>query len=257
VALGSLQLGTRTGETSLDRVDRRLLDAVVPLIAAVVHAARLTDELRTERNRVVEATQTERRRLRQELHDGLGPSLTGVGLGLEAAQNGPLAQERATAELLSRLRAEVAGSLEEIRRIIEDLRPVSLDGADLVTALRARTATAADSGMVVRLEVQPQLPPLPPEVETALFRIADEALTNVVRHAAARTCTVTLSATDRVLLTIEDDGLGFAGPRPGGVGLGSMQERAERLGGQVSVERRTPGTRVAAELPLADATVSS
>lgn len=255
--LGTLRLGNRRGEASLGKADRMLLEAVVPLIAAVVHAQRLTDELRAERNRVVGATEAERHRLRQELHDGLGPSLTGVGLGLEAAQASPLASEPATADLLSRLRTEVAGSLEEIRRIIEDLRPVSLDGADLVTALRRRTSAAADSGLVTRLEVQPDLPPLLPQVETALFRIADEALTNVVRHARARTCTVRVSATDRVLLSVEDDGVGYAGPRAGGVGLGSMQDRAERLGGRLSVERRCPGTVVTAELPLEIVTVTA
>ena len=255
--LGALRLGTRRGEASLGRADRQLLEAVVPLIAAVVHAARLTGQLRDERNRVVEATQAERRRLRQELHDGLGPSLTGVGLGLEAAQSQPLAEEPATAELLRRLRAEVAGSLEEIRRIIEDLRPVSLDGADLVTALRRRVSAAADGGLVTRLDVRLELPPLPAETEIALFRIADEALTNVVRHAGADSCTVTLSVADMVRLTVEDDGVGFDQPRAGGVGIGSMRERAERLGGRVSVERRTPGTVVTAELPLPDRAVSA
>jgi signal transduction histidine kinase len=248
--LGELRLGTRRGETALGRADRQLLEAVVPLIAAVVHTSRLTDELRAERNRVVEATQAERRRLRQELHDGLGPSLTGVGLGLEAAQAGPLSTDPRTAELLDRLRTEVAASLEEIRRIIEDLRPASLDGADLVTALRRRTSVAADAGLVVHLELGSDLPALPPDVETAVFRIADEALTNVVRHARATTCTVTLSADDTLTLTVADDGVGFDGPRPGGVGIGSMQERAGRLGGRLRVERRTPGTVVTAELPL-------
>jgi signal transduction histidine kinase len=255
--LGTLRLGSRRGEEALGKADRHLLEAVVPMIAAVVHAERLTDELRAERNRVVGATEAERTRLRQDLHDGLGPSLTGIGLGLEAAGNSPMAAEPATAELLRRLRLEVAGSLEEIRRIIEDLRPVSLDGADLGTALRRRISAAADSGLVTRLEVQPDLPPLTAVLETALFRIADEALTNVVRHAQARSCTVRLTVADSALLTVVDDGVGFAGPRPGGVGLGSMQERAERLGGRLSVERRTPGTIVSAELPLDQAVVSA
>lgn len=248
--LGSLRLGTRRGEAALGRADRQLLEAVIPLIAAVVHSSRLSDELLAERNRVVEATQAERRRLRSELHDGLGPSLTGVGLGLEAAQAGPLATDAGTAELLRRLRAEVAASLEEIRRIIEDLRPVSLDGADLATALRRRISAAADAGLEVRLTTG-DLPRLPADVEVALFRIADEALTNTVRHAAARTCAVTVATgADTVRLTVEDDGVGFAGPRPGGVGLGSMRDRAERLGGRLSVDRRTEGTVVTVDLPL-------
>jgi signal transduction histidine kinase len=232
------------------------------LIAAVVHAARLSDALRGERNRVLEATEAERRRLRQELHDGLGPSLTGVGLGLEAAQSGPFAGDP---ELLARLRTEVASSLEEIRRIIEDLRPVSLDGADLVTALEQRVSAASAAGVDVRLVVDGPLPPLPPEVETAAFRIADEALNNVVRHAGARRCTVSVSAGPSLLVVVADDGVGCdsgpaAGSPPGspaagpdcraGVGLGSMRERAERLGGTFALEPRQPGTAVVAELPL-------
>jgi signal transduction histidine kinase len=261
--LGVLRAGSRRGEPTLGRADRQLLDTVVPLIAAVVHTARLSDELRGQRNRVLEATEAERRRLRQELHDGLGPSLTGVGLGLEAAQSGPFAGDP---ELLARLRTEVASSLEEIRRIIEDLRPVSLDGADLVTALERRVSAASAAGVVVRLVVDGPLPPLPPEVETAAFRIADEALNNVVRHAGARHCTVTLSAGSSLRLVVADDGVGLDSARAagdasgdraggaewrGGVGLGSMRERAERLGGSFALESCHPGTAVVAELPLA------
>jgi signal transduction histidine kinase len=249
--LGELQVGTRRGESALSRADRQLLDTVTPLIAAVVHADRLAQDLRAERNRVVEATEAERRRLRQDLHDGLGPSLTGIGLGLEAAQAGVPEDDPAAAELLRRLRAEVAASLEETRRIIEDLRPVTLDGADLRTALRRRTSVAADSGLEVRLDAEP-LPQLPPDVETAAFRIADEALTNVVRHASATACTVAVATGDGVLrISVTDDGVGGAAARAGGVGLGSMRERAERIGGRLTVAGGPGGgTRVTAELPL-------
>jgi signal transduction histidine kinase len=261
-SLGELRVGTRRGEAGLGRADRQLLDTVTPLIAAVVHAVRLSDDLRTERNRVVEATESERRRLRQELHDGLGPSLTGIGLGLEAAQSRPAAADPGTQELLGRLRTEVASSVEEIRRIIEARRPVSLDGADLVTALRRRTAVAAESGLEVRLAVD-ELPALPADVETAAFRIADEAINNVVRHASASRCIVSLSVADGVLtLEVSDDGVGAAGQRDGGVGLESMRDRAERLGGHLTLTpnpgtknpgTKNPGTRVVAHLPLTPA----
>jgi signal transduction histidine kinase len=166
---------------------------------------------------------------------------------LEAAQSGPFAGDP---ELLRRLRTEVASSLEEIRRIIEDLRPVSLDGADLVTALEHRVSAASAAGVDVRLVVDRPLPPLPPEVEIAAFRIADEALNNVVRHAGAQHCTVSVSAGASLLVVVADDGVGGVADSRAGVGLGSMRERAERLGGTFALEPRHPGTAVVAELPL-------
>ena len=254
-ALGHLRVGRRRGETALGRADRQLLDTVTPLIAAVVHADRLTADLTAERNRVVGATQAERRRLRQELHDGLGPSLTGIGLGLEAAAARPLAEhDPGSAELLGRLRTEVAAALDETRRIIEDLRPVSLDGSDLFTALRRRVELAGASGIAFTTALPGSPPVLTPDLETALFRIADEALTNVVRHSGAHRCTVRLDVGDTARLVIEDDGVGIVArePRtgPGGVGLGSMRERAERLGGHLEVSTTGHGTKVVAEIPL-------
>ncbi len=249
-ALGELRVGTRRGEP-LTRADRTLLDTVTPLIAAVVHAVALADDLAEERNRVLAATDTERSRLRQELHDGLGPSLTGIGLGLEAAQSGALADDPRAAALLARLRSEVTAALEETRRIIDDLRPVSLDDTDLVTAIRRRSHAAGASGLTVTVLVPRSLPRLAPDLETAAFRIFEEALTNVVRHARASHCQVRLEADDALRLTVEDDGIGLQGsPTDAGVGLWSMGDRAERLGGTVVLTPLEPGTRVEAVLPL-------
>jgi signal transduction histidine kinase len=231
--LGTLAVGGRTGEKRLGRADRRLLEAVLPLVAAVWRAE--------------QATGDERARLRRELHDGLGPSLTGVGLGLEAlASRSPDGDE-----LVARLRVEVASALAETRRIIEDLRPAALEAEDLVGALRRRADGLRDAvGLDVELVVTDGLPVLAPELESAAYRIADEALTNVVRHAEAHHCTVTVAHdAGRLRLSVADDGVGFPGPRNGGVGLGSMRERAERLGGFFEVGRQRVGTLVVAELP--------
>ena len=249
--LGELRVGTRRGEP-LGRADRALLETVTPLIAAVVHAVRLAEDLRAERNRVVAATERERSRLRQELHDGLGPSLTGIGLGLEAAQSSGLPPR--ALELVTRLRDEVTAALEETRRIIDDLRPAPLDDGDLVAALRHRVDTAAAAGLAVSLRVEGALPLLPPDVEAAAFRIVEEALTNVVRHAQASTCTVTVRADGELRVTVDDDGVGLTGtelrPRRGGVGLWSMRDRAARLGGTLEVRPLTRGTRIGLVLPL-------
>jgi signal transduction histidine kinase len=255
--LGVLAVAPRRGEHRLGKADERLLDAVAPLIAAVVHAERLAADLRAERARVVTATDAERRRLRQELHDGLGPSLTGVGLGLEAVETRTPGADPHTAELLGRLRSEVSAALHEIRRIIDDLRPAVFDELDLVTALRRRSEQITMSGALRVDFAAPAVPPrLAPECETAIYRIADEALTNVVRHAAASRCDVLLHVDGTVRLVVTDDGIGMIervnGPGPGGVGLTSMRQRAERLGGTLTVERRSPGTAIVVDLPAGD-----
>lgn len=244
--LGSLVVPPRTGESKLAAADLRLIEAVAPLVAAVVHAEQLNADLDRERERVVAATTAERKRLRQELHDGLGPSLTGVGLGLEAAARNP------DPELIGRIHAEVGSALEEVRRIIDDLKPVALDDADLATALRHRIDQLNATGMVdAALDVPAsRIGDIPESVASAAYRIVDEALTNVVRHASARHCRLRIDVGDQLGLTITDDGVGPGTGRADGVGLTSMRERAERLGGAFAISAGNPGTIVTARIPL-------
>jgi signal transduction histidine kinase len=246
--VGELLIGERPGGAGLGRSGERVVDAVSPLIAAVLHAVQVAEELRGQQERVVAATRTERIRLRQELHDGLGPALTGIGLGLEAlASKVPPGGE----ELVSRLRSEVAGSLEETRRIIDDLRPSALDDGDLEAALRRRAEVLEASGIGVDVDLAPDLPALPAAVAAAVFRIAEEALTNVVRHSAAGHARLALYRTGaEVVLEVEDDGCGPGSEREGGVGIGSMRDRAERLEGSFEIMPADPGTRVRVALPL-------
>lgn len=250
-AVGVLRLAARPGETHLPAPDRQLVDALSPLVAAVLHAVELTAALRVEQERVVVATQTERARLRQELHDGLGPSLTGIGLGLEALQ-----AKVGASELVDRLRAETAASLDEVRRIIDGLRPGALETADLLSLLRIRAQHLSSmTPLRVSVDAPDRLPVLPPAIETAALRVVDEALTNVVRHAAATTCTVTVTLEDVLRIEVRDDGRGYDGPRPGGVGVASMQARAEQLGGRCDV-LGGQGTTVQLVLPVAEVPVA-
>jgi len=246
--VGELRVALRSGEKRARREDRELLDAVAPFVAAVVRSVDLAQQVQVEQQRVVAATEAERSRLRHDLHDGLGPSLTGIGLGLEAAQS---ADPDRAAAILTRLRQEVAAALDEVRRIIDDLHPGALEQADLLSLLRAK-AEDLTSGTPVRVTVDApdDLPPLPPEVEGAAWRVVEEALTNVVRHAGATSCRVTLHVDEVLRLEVVDDGRGYAGPREGGVGLGSMELRATRLGGRFGIAAADPGTRVTLELPL-------
>jgi signal transduction histidine kinase len=246
--LGELRASPRTGESALGKADRALLQAVAPMVAAIRHATHLTDQVQFERTRVVKATQSERTRLRQELHDGLGPSLTGIGLGLEAVEQ--RTTDPAARAIVARLREEVMSALEETRRLIEGLRPAVLDSHDLAGALQRRAEQASGENLAVTLRLAEPLPLLPPDVEAAAFRIADEALSNVVRHSHASVATIELTADTWLHLTVVDDGVGVTGPRPGGVGLESMRSRAEQLGGRFRIDSRPGHTEISADLPL-------
>jgi len=255
--LGELRIAWRTpGEPYTDG-DRRLLAALAPQVAVVVLALELAEALEAERDRVVAATRRERDRLRRDLHDGLGPSLAGVGLGLQALQDVRAAGDETAADaLLTRIREEVTTAVGEIRRIVDDLRPAVLDNARLPDAVR-RDAASFAAGAHIDVSVDAaDLPVLTPEVETAAYRITQEALTNVVRHSGARHAQVTLAATDDVLtVTVADDGQGMDTAGDGGVGLLSMQQRAEALSGTLRVDSTGGGTTLVATLPLQDGVV--
>jgi signal transduction histidine kinase len=248
--LGALAVEVRRGEASLGAADVRLLTAVAPLVAVIVHAVTLAGELRVAQTRLREATESERQRLRQDLHDGLGPSLTGIGLGLEAMESatGPRADE-----MLARLRTEVTRSLDEVRRIIDDLRPGAFDDDGLLEALRGRvTHFRQRTGLHVDLDA-PRAVDVCPEVEVTAYRIVEEALTNVVKHAHAQSCSIRISIDDHLHLVVTDDGVGLSaanGSNGSGVGMRSMQERAERIGGRFLASDLAPGTQIAVDLPV-------
>ena len=247
--VGTLCVAERHAGEPFTPGDRRLLAALAPQVAAVVRALELTRSLERERDRVLTATHAERDRIRRDLHDGLGPSLAGISLGVQAVQ-AHLGEQ--ADPLLTRLREEVDAAVGEVRRILDGLRPGALDDVGFVAAVR-RHADALAPSVPVRVTAE-ELPPLPPDVETAAYRIAQEALTNVARHAGARSAEVGLRARGgRLEVAVADDGAGFA---PGGddgaagVGLGSMRTRARAVGGELTVTSGPQGTRVVAGLPL-------
>jgi signal transduction histidine kinase len=252
--LGTLSVGPRRGEPTVTAGDARLLEALAPHLAVVVRSRRLTEDLSRERERVVAATLAERERLRQDLHDGIGPSLSGIALGLEAADKA-LNRDPATAhDLIARSRAEAKSAVREIRRVIDGLRPSALDRKGLADAVR-ETASGLGFGRAggpeFALEVD-DLPALAAPVEETAYRIVAESLTNVVRHSGAQTCRVRLARSDgELLVAIQDDGGGLQDSHGDGVGLESMRRRASEIGGHVSFELAHPhGTLVTALLPL-------
>ena len=181
----------------------------------------------------IAAREEERRRLRRELHDGLGPTLTGIAFAADAAAN-PIDTDPGVERLLTSLRRDSRTALADVRRIVDDLRPPALDELGLVGALRQRAdqfSWRADGASVhVQLDVPDEVPALPAAIEVATYRIATEALTNVVRHSRATGAVVRLRCDERLDLSITDDGPPNGAWAPG-VGLHAMRERAAELGG--------------------------
>jgi len=248
--VGELRVAARRpGQFYTNSDEARLLAALALQVAVVVRALELTEALEAERDRVLAATTTERDRLRADLHDGLGPSLSGVGLGLQAlADTLDGADRAASTVLLDRIREEVAMAVADIRSIIDGLRPIALDTLGLPDAIRRHVETISAA---VPVEVaETDLPALPPQVENAAYRITTEALSNAARHAEADYVQVTLAAPDGSLqVTIADDGHGV-GTATAGVGLTSMRRRAEALGGHLDMTSGPTGTTITATLPL-------
>jgi signal transduction histidine kinase len=223
-------------------------------IAVVRNRLFQVDLLARSRERVVAAREEERRRLRRELHDGLGPSLAALGLKLDLARELSRTEPARIEPLLGELRADVRAVLAQIRTLARDLRPPSLDALGLVGAIREQVNASVGPGQVgpvMVMEAPERLPALPAAVEVAAYRIVIEAITNVIRHAGAERCEVRLAIEDDALvLTVTDDGGGMQG-RASGVGTRSMHERAAEVGGEVAFEPGVDGgTRVTARLPF-------
>jgi signal transduction histidine kinase len=234
--------------------DEPLVDEVTRELAACVEAASVHEDLLRSRAALVGTREEERRRLRRDLHDGLGSALTGVVLKLQAAGSLlPAGAERAQA-LLEQAETSARGALDDVRRLLYELRPPNLDELGLEGAIRSEAAQlAAATSTTIQVETAGELAEVPAAVEVAAYRIVLEALSNVVRHAGATRCTVSVRATGgRVLVEVVDDGRGpAAGWRPG-IGTTSMRERAEELGGRFAFEpAEDAGARVRAELPVA------
>ncbi|WP_324273332.1 sensor histidine kinase [Blastococcus brunescens] len=222
--------------------------------AAAAHASSLAAELQHSRGQLVTAREEERRRLRRDLHDGLGPSLGAVVLRIDTARNLAGAGRAEDADrVLRQARDDVAAALADVRRLVHDLRPPALDDLGLAAAVRQQAERLLAPGTVVTVDAGPGADDLPAAVEVAAYRIASEALTNVARHARATTCRIEL-ARDRdgsLVVTVTDDGAGIAPDAPAGVGLVSLRERAAELGGRCSVTCPPDGgTVVRAVLPV-------
>ncbi|MFS0886522.1 sensor histidine kinase [Aeromicrobium sp. 179-A 4D2 NHS] len=248
--IGRITLPAHGVRNQLTARDEIVLADLVRQAAGAIRASQLSDELQRSRERLVLAREEERRRIRRDLHDGLGPSLSAVVFRLESARLTIGTDPESADVQLTETREVVQEIIKDVRRLVHDLRPPALDDRGLVGAL-TQLAEHSDTGPTIR--VRSDLDgSLPAAVEVAAFRIAAEAMNNTRRHARARTCSVSLtSEADTLVLEIADDGIGIPAEARSGVGLVSLRERAAELGG--TIDLRCPpegGTTVTARLPL-------
>lgn len=260
--VGELIAGPRGLDERFSQTDRHLLEHIAHQAGPAVHAIQLTAALQHSRLQMVRTREEERRRLRRDLHDGLGATLAALNLEAGILRRAIRSDPEEAEALVDELRLEIRAMIDDIRRLVYALRPPTLDQLGLVVAVRALASQCSRPGengqasLHVQIESPEELPSLPAAVEVAAYRIAQEALTNVVRHAQAHHCLVRLELNGALNIEIVDDGVGLpaGGRQNGGLGLLSMRERAVELGGACVIEQASGGgVRVLASLPLSKA----
>jgi signal transduction histidine kinase len=257
-AVGELIVAPRGPKEPLSLLDRRLLDDLAIQAGVALYAAqqtwqaqRLAAELQHSRERLVTAREEERRRLRRDLHDGLGPALASLTLKVDAARDELDYDLGSAAAMLDALKHDIQEAVSDIRRLVYGLRPPALDDLGLAASLRLLAERRQSAELAVACDLPERLPALPAAVEVALYRITAEALTNVVRYAGARTCRVRLAVGSQLELEISDDGRGAGPDAAAGVGWLSMRERAAELGGTCTIASLSgQGTTIKVRLPL-------
>lgn len=247
--IGRLLVATRSSGSRFTGRENRLLRDIATHAAVAAEGTKLVRDLRQSRERLVLAREEERRRLRRELHDGIGPSLAGMSMQLRAARR-LLSEQSQVGSVLSALSQDLEDCTIEVRELVDQLRPPALDNG-LEAGLRAECQRFDGPGLSVRLDINGSLDGLAAAIEVAVYRIVAEALANVARHAQASTCTVTVDRSTVLSVDIVDNGVGMTDSARRGVGLGSMQERAAELGGTCSIGPTTStGTAVSIRIPL-------
>lgn len=246
---GRLIVGMRPGELHLPRTDAEVLALLARLVGQIRRAETLGAELAASRTAIRAAVEEERRRLQRELHDGVGPTLTGIALTTDAVGNLMTEPDERLRSLVGSLRAEAGRAIADLRRIVYDIRPPALDQVGLGPAIEQVAAGMRVASLTVTVTGAADLPDLPAAVEVATYRIVTEALTNVARHSRADHAQITLGIrADRLHLLVTDNGA--CGPQwVPGVGLRSIRERATELGGEVRFDG-TRGGLLEASLPL-------
>jgi signal transduction histidine kinase len=249
--IGRLDVAPRAPGEQLAEADRLLLTNIARLVTTTARTLQLNEQLQESRRQLVTAREEERRRIRRDLHDGLGPALASITLQADTSVDLVYSNPDEAVSILKKMRELAQTAVSDIRLLVQGLRPPALDELGLAGAIRQHMAGLERSDLAISVESPERLPPLPAGVEVAAYRIAMEAISNVARHAGATSCTVRLAVDGELLLEIIDDGAGLPENGSIGIGLRSMSERAAELGGSCLAERLPGGgTRVLARLPL-------
>jgi signal transduction histidine kinase len=256
--IGELVAAGRTGEETFTEADRRLLSDLARQIAPVAHAALVSADLERARLRIVEAREEAGRRLGSDLHDGIGHQLAGLARQSEHAIDLLGQDPEATRAQLYEIKSRIDQTIVQVRRLAHQLYPPELELLGLAGALRERVQSFPISGLMIQSEIPESLPPLPTAIENAAYYIALEALTNVSKHAGARSCKVCLAWVEAdepyqspsLKLEVRDDGRGLSPSGTLGLGMLSMQARAAEVGGLCTIEAQPGGgTCVSVRLP--------
>ncbi|MFE5670728.1 sensor histidine kinase [Agromyces sp. NPDC056523] len=252
--LARLRIPPRPGESELTARDRMVAEALALHAGPALHGVRALARLTESHALLVAAREEERRRLRRDLHDDLSPSLAGIALSAAAlarrlARTGGDPQLASIADELHR---DIRSVIARAREISHDLRPAVLDEQGLVAAIRSRVTAPRPDELEIRIDADDERMALPAAVDVAALRIVQEAVSNVRRHAAATTCTVSLQLdADHLDVTVHDDGIGIPELVSDGLGIPSIRERARELGGIAEIGRDPAGgSRVHVRLPL-------
>jgi len=248
---GYLTVAQRSPGETFQPTELQLLENIARQAGAAAHAAKLTADLLASRQQLVTTREEERRRIRRDLHDGLGPQLASQTLTLTAVRRLLSQNPDAADQLIQEAIKHAQTSTDDLRRLVYDLRPPALDDLGLINAMKTRAQHFISEEMQLAIDLPNSLPPLPAAVEVACYMIFQEALTNVIRHSEASYCSVSLNLKTDLELCIEDNGRGIDQQYHSGVGMNSMRQRAEELGGKFQV-RSIPhkGTMLTAYLPL-------
>ena len=247
--VGQILVSRRAGEDSFTADEMTLLQNIARQVAVAAYAIQVTRDLQRSRERLVTAREEERRRLRRDLHDGLGPTLASLTLKLDAARNQLKDHPNETDSLLVELKSQTQSTIEDIRRLVYNLRPPALDELGFFSAIQEYATNHLRAGLSVRIERNGEFPKLPAAVEVAAYRIVCEALTNISKHSQATECDVRLTFHGALQIDVRDNGIGLPQGTHSGVGMSSMRERAAELGGTFSIHSLASGVHISAQLP--------
>lgn len=258
--IGALYVENRTDAHLFNKAHLRTLHLFAGHTAALIANMMLQDDLRQSREDLVVARETERQRLRRDLHDGIGPVLATLAMEIQTAGNLIEFDSETSREMLNRAHEKAQTTLDDLRRIVHNLRPPALDELGLVYALREIILNLRRTlPLHIVFTASDEQPQLNAAVEVAIYHIVREALLNVIRHADATTCRITLDFDDVICIDIMDDGVGIAHDAPSGVGLRSIRERTDELRGTFTIipRKENLGTHLRVIIPRSHPPIKS